>query len=271
VTGTEARTAEARTAARPLDGEVAIVTGGTSGIGFAIVQRLLADGAGVFVGALTEDELAKANKALALEGYEAPGYVGNLARPGQADRLLAAAVDTFGGVDILVNNAGGGVIRATLEHTEETLRATIDNNLWTTIYATRALLPHLVARGGGRIINIGAESVRNGLVDHAIYNSAKGGVHALCTALAREFAPAGITVNAVAPSYVETPEITAGVRDGKFSHEFLNVLDRATDLIPLGRPGTVEDIAGAVAYLAGPDAGFVTGQVISVNGGSSMG
>ena len=256
---------------RPLSGRNAIVTGGTSGIGFGIVARLLADGANVVIGALTDAELKKAGEALRAAGHEPAGYVGNLSQPGEAEKLLAAAVEAYGGVDILVNNAGGGVIRATLEHTEETLRATVDNNLWTTIYCTRALLPHLVARGGGRIVNIGAESVRNGLVDHAIYNAAKGGVHAMCSALAREFAPAGITVNAVAPSYVETPEIRAAVDAGKFDAAFLNVLDRATDLIPLARPGTVEDVAGAVAYLAGPDAGFVTGQVISVNGGSSMG
>jgi 2,3-dihydroxy-2,3-dihydro-p-cumate dehydrogenase len=256
---------------RPLSGKNAIVTGGTSGIGFGIVARLLADGANVVIGALTDEELKKASEALRAAGHEPAGYVGNLSRAGEAEKLLAVAVDAYGGADILVNNAGGGVIRATCEHTEETLRATIDNNLWTTIYCTRALLPHLVARGGGRIVNIGAESVRNGLVDHAIYNAAKGGVHAMCTALAREFAHAGITVNTVAPSYVETPEITAGVKAGKYDAAFLHVLDRATDLIPMARPGSVEDVAGAVAYLAGPDAGFVTGQVISVNGGSSMG
>ena len=258
-------------APRPLAGKVAIVTGGTSGIGFGIAARLLTDGARVFIGALGEEELKRAVEALRADGFEATGYVGNLSAPGEADSLLAAAVAAYGGVDILVNNAGGGVIRATLEHTEETLRATIDNNLWTTIYATRAVLGHLVSRGGGRIVNIGAESVRNGLVDHAMYNAAKGGVHAMCSALAREFAGSNITVNTVAPSYVETPEITEGVRAGRFSPAFLNVLDRATDLIPLARPGTVEDVAGAVAYLVGPEAGFVTGQVISVNGGSSMG
>ena len=255
----------------PLDGKVAIVTGGSGGIGSGIAARLQADGANVLIGALTEQELKKATEALREHGHEPVGHVGNLAEPGRADELLAAAVDAYGGVDILVNNAGGGVIRPTLEHTEETLQATIDNNLWTTIRCTLALLPHLVSRGGGRIVNIGAESVRNGLVDHAMYNAAKGGVHAMCTGLAREFAHAGITVNTVAPSYVQTPEITAGIRAGRFPDEFLRMLDRATELIPLARPGTVADVAGAVAYLAGPDAAFVTGQVLSINGGSSMG
>jgi 2,3-dihydroxy-2,3-dihydro-p-cumate dehydrogenase len=185
--------------------------------------------------------------------------------------MLTAAAGAFGGVDILVNNAGGGVIRPTLEHTEETLRATIDNNLWTTVRCTLALLPHMAGRGHGRIINIGAESVRNGLADHAIYNAAKGGVHALVSGLAREFAGSGITVNAVAPSYVETPEIAAALRAGTLPDRLRYVLDEAVRLIPLGRPATVDDVAATVAYLARDDAGFVTGQIVSVNGGSSMG
>jgi 2,3-dihydroxy-2,3-dihydro-p-cumate dehydrogenase len=254
-----------------LHGRAAIVTGGATGIGLGITRRLLADGASVLVGALGEVELKGALDALRADGHEAAGFVGNLAEQGRAEELLADAVAAFGAVDILVNNAGGGVIRPTLEHTEETLRATIDNNLWTTIRCTLALLPHMSANGYGRIVNIGAESVRNGLTDHAMYNAAKGGVHAMCSALAREFAHAGITVNTVAPSYVETPEITAAVAAGKFGDAFLRMLDRATELIPMARPGTVADVAGAVAYLSGPDAGFVTGQVISVNGGSSMG
>ena len=113
-----------------------------------------------------------------------------------------------------MNNAGGGVIRPTLEHTEETLRATIDNNLWTTIRCVLAPLPHMVERGFGRIMNIGADSVRNGLTDHAIYNAAKGGVHGMCTGLAREFAHAGITVNTVAPCYLRTPELDRALSAG---------------------------------------------------------
>ena len=118
----------------------------------------------------------------------AGGFVGELHQTGAADDLVATAVETLGHVDVLVNNAGGGVIRPTLEHTEETLRATVDNNLWTTIYCVRAVLPHMVSRRHGRIINIGADSVRTGLMDHAMYNAAKGGVHAMVTGIAREFA-----------------------------------------------------------------------------------
>jgi 2,3-dihydroxy-2,3-dihydro-p-cumate dehydrogenase len=242
-----------------------VVTGGATGIGLGITRRLLADGARVLVSALAKEQLES------IAELEVPGFVGDLSRAGMADELLATAIDEFGGVDVLVNNAGGGVIRPTLEHTEETLRATIDNNLWTTIRCTLAVLPHMAGRGGGRIVNIGAESVRNGLTDHAIYNAAKGGVHAMTTGLAREFAHAGITVNTVAPSYVRTPELAAAAAADALPARLRVVLDDALRLIPMGRAGTVEDVAGLVAFLAGPDAAFITGQTFSVNGGSSMG
>ena len=254
-----------------LQGRSAVVTGGATGIGLGIAQRLLADGARVLIAALGEGELKRALEEFRAAGHDPAGFAGDLSRPGQADTLLCAATGALGGVDILVNNAGGGVIRPTLEHTEETLRATIDNNLWTTIRCTLAVLPHMVERGHGRIINIGAESVRNGLTDHAMYNAAKGGVHGMTTGLAREFATAGITVNTVAPSYVLTPELREALCAGTVPGRLRHVMDRATGMIPMSRPGRVDDVASMVAYLASEEAGFVTGQVLSVNGGSSMG
>jgi 2,3-dihydroxy-2,3-dihydro-p-cumate dehydrogenase len=255
----------------PLGGRGAVVTGGATGIGLGITRRLLADGARVLIAALTEDELKQGDGELREAGYEPVSFTGDLSVPGTAEALVWAAVGALGQVDILVNNAGGGVVRPTLEHTEETLQATINNNLWTTIRCTLAVLPPMVEQGYGRIINIGAESVRNGLVDHAIYNAAKGGVHGLTSGLAREFADSGITVNTVAPSYVETPGLGRALASGTIPARLRYVTEEATALIPVGRPGSVDDVAATVAFLARDDAGFVTGQVLSVNGGSSMG
>jgi 2,3-dihydroxy-2,3-dihydro-p-cumate dehydrogenase len=250
-----------------LRGRTAVVTGAASGIGLGITLRLIADGAAVFAATRSKEDLDQVYQQAAIAG----GFVGELNEPGVADDLVAAAVGTLGHVDVLVNNAGGGVIRPTLEHTEETLRATVDNNLWTTIYCVRAVLSHMVSRRHGRIINIGADSVRTGLVDHAMYNAAKGGVHAMVTGLAREFATAGITANAVAPCYVRTPELAALLESGQAPARLGHVVEEGTAIVPLGRPGDPAEVAAAVAFLAGDDSRFVTGQTIYVNGGSSMG
>ncbi|MGV1003783.1 MAG: SDR family NAD(P)-dependent oxidoreductase [Candidatus Nanopelagicales bacterium] len=252
---------------RALAGRTAIVTGASSGIGLGIAQRLIADGARVFAAARSDEDLAQVSAQAAITG----GFVGELQKPGVAEDLAAAAIGTLGHVDVLVNNAGGGVIKPTLEHTEETLQATIDNNLWTTIRCTRAVLGHMVSRRHGRLINIGADSVRTGLMDHAMYNAAKGGVHAMMAGLAREFADAGITANTVAPCYVLTPELAKLFASGDAPARLLEVVEQGTAIVPLARPGTPAEVAATVAFLAGDDSRFMTGQTIYVNGGASMG
>lgn len=253
-----------------LAGRVAVVTGGATGIGHAIARRLADDGAAVLVAGLGTDEVHGPVAELLDAGHRAAGFAGDLSEPGTAERLLDEATAAFGAVDVLVNNAGGGVIRPTLEHTEDTLRATIDNNLWTTLRCCLVVLPSMQRRGYGRIVNIGAESVRNGLTDHAVYNAAKGGVHAFTTGLAREFAGNGITVNTVAPSYTRTDALDAAMAAGRVPERLRTVVDDAVRLIPQGRPAEVDEVAAAVAYLAREDSRFVTGQTLSVNGGSSM-
>jgi len=250
-----------------LSARTAVVTGAASGIGLAIAARLIQDGAAVFAATRNKEDLEHVYEHAAIAG----GFVGELHQPGNAADLVATAVETLGHVDVLVNNAGGGVIRPTLQHTEESLRATVDNNLWTTIYCVRAVLPHMVSRGYGRIINIGADSVRTGLMDHAMYNAAKGGVHAMVAGLAREFAASGITANTVAPCYVRTPELAKLLESGQAPPRLERVVEEGTAIVALGRPGDPAEVAAAVAFLAGEDSRFITGQTIYVNGGSSMG
>jgi 2,3-dihydroxy-2,3-dihydro-p-cumate dehydrogenase len=250
-----------------LTGRTAIVTGAASGIGLGIIERLVTDGAWVVAAARSADDLARVQSQVSIAG----GFVGELQEPGVADDLMTTALEALGHIDILVNNAGGGVIRPTLEHTEESLQATVDNNLWTTIRCIRAVLPHMVSRRHGRIINIGADSVRTGLMDHAIYNAAKGGVHAMVTGLAREFAQSGITANTVAPCYVLTPELAAMFDSGAAPQRLEQVVEQGTAIVPLGRPGHPAEVAATVAFLAGEDSRFITGQTLYVNGGASMG
>ena len=239
--------------------KVAIVTGAAAGIGRAVAERFATEQVRLVLADMNDEV-----RALARELPSSAAFVGNLCLEAPVRELVQFALETFGTVDILINNAGGGVIRPFLEHTPETLRETVDRNLWTTLWCCYAALPHMQRVGYGRIINIGADSVRNGLPEHAAYNAAKGGVHALTTGLAREFATRGITVNTVAPCMIATPMVQ------KLMAEESPWIKQFADVIPMGRPGTMEEVASMVAYLASEEAGFVTGQVISVNGGSTM-
>jgi len=244
-----------------LSGNVAIVTGAASAIGLAIAKGLLDEGASLVLGDLDAGALEEAASTL---GGDVVLLAGDLSEEEGAAALAALAISRFGRLDILVNNAGGGVIRPFLKHTAKTLKATIDRNLWTCLWMTRAALPHMVEQKYGRIINVGADSVRNGLLAHAAYNAAKGGVHALTTGIAREFAEFDITANTVAPAMIRTPVVDRETAAGnRFIQEFI-------DVIPKGRPGEPEEVASLIVHLAGRGAGFITGQVISVNGGSTM-
>lgn len=247
-------------------GRTAVITGAAGGIGSGLVRAFLAGGASVVLSDSDEAALERARAQLAEQGArQITTVTADLSRADAADLLREAALEAFGRLDILVANAGGGVVCRTLEHTEETLQATIDRNLWTAVRSALAVLPHMQEHGYGRLVFMGADSVRNGLDGHAIYNAAKGGVHAMARGLAREFARDGITVNVVAPCATRTPELDRYLREDP------ELADRFLQVIPAGRPAELHDVASAVVYLASEEAGFVTGQVLSVNGGSTMG
>ena len=246
-------------------GQVVVVTGAARGIGLAIADAFAREGGSVVIADVCATDLKPEVQRLQ-DTHDAKvlGVAGDLSTESGAQSLLEQTRQAFGDASILVNNAGGGVILPFLSHTPETLRTTIARNLWTTLWCTRAFLPSMLALGYGRIVNLGADSVRNGLADHAAYNAAKGGVHGLTTGLAREFAKSGITINTVAPCAVNSEPLRTFMRDKP------EVAQRFMSVIPMGRAAELEEVASMVTYLASREAGFVTGQVISVNGGSTM-
>ncbi len=251
----------------PLKDRVAIVTGagqGTGGIGREIALQLAAQGARVMVTDLDPNVAETVRQLREQCGADVAGLVADLSDEASAKRLIDETIATWGRIDILVNNAGGGIIRPFLEHTPETLRQTVDRNLWTAVWCSYHVLPHMVERNYGRLINIGADSVRNGLWDHAGYNAAKGGVHGMTTGLAREFASNDITVNTVSPCVVETPRLLARMKDSP------ELTAKVLSVVPKGRAVRPAEVASVVTYLASDQARFITGQVISVNGGSTM-
>ena len=248
-----------------LVGRSAIITGAAQGIGKAIANDLARHGGNVLIADMDGDKAAATAATIADQwGVKTAVSIGDLCTEDTNQAMLEVALAEFGQLDILVNNAGGGVIKDFLDHTPETLKTTIDRNLWTVIWGCRTVLPTMIEQGYGRIVSIGADSVRNGLWQHAAYNAAKGGVHGITTGLAREFAQSGVTFNSVAPCAVRTEQVD------EIMKAYPEAFEKFISVIPMARPGEMDEVASMVSYLAGEEASFVTGQTISVNGGSTM-
>ena len=239
----------------------ALVTGAASGMGAAIAGRLDADGVRVAVADIQTEMGAEVAGSLSGGMFVEM----DLSRPesvtAAAERVLAA----FGTVDILVNCAGFDVVMPFLDTDEDLWDSLIAVNLYGPLRTTKAFLPGMIESGWGRIVNISSDAGRVGSSGEGVYSACKGGQIAFTKTIAREVARKGVTVNCVCPGPTDTPPVRRTLAEG--GEKYMQALVRA---IPMRRLGQPSDIAAAVAYLVSEEAGFVTGQTLSVSGGMSM-
>jgi len=242
-----------------LAGKIAVVTGGSRGIGRATSIALAEAGAFVLVNYRSNEEAAKQTLSLIEEaGGQAELVCFDVADPDSVDRGLKAAIERHGGIDILVNNAGISIDQLLLRVSPKDLDMTWATNVNGPIYCAKACIRPMMKRRWGRIINLSSVVAESGNPGQAVYSSSKAALLGLTRTLAREYASRGITVNAVAPGFIET-DMTADLSDaGK-----QGIIDQT----PLGRIGRPEEVAAAVVFLASEEASYITGQVVRVNGG----
>jgi 3-oxoacyl-[acyl-carrier protein] reductase len=245
-----------------LQGRIALITGGAQGIGRAIADELAEAGATILLADVNEAKLAETVAEMESRGRSAAGFAINVANQESIKAGAKAIQEKFGKVEILVNNAGITRDNLALRMKPEDWNLVLNINLTGAFLLTQALLPKMLRNGWGRIVNIASVVGRTGQAGQVNYAASKAGLIGFTRSLAREVASRGITVNAVAPGYIETP-MTAVLSE--------EVTKAMMATIPLGRGGTPKDVAQAVKFLASDAASYITGHVLDVNGGMFMG
>ncbi|MBW3601589.1 MAG: 3-oxoacyl-ACP reductase FabG [Actinobacteria bacterium] len=243
-----------------MQGQVALVTGGSRGIGAAIVKALAGRGATVAAGYSRNSDAAERLQKALPEG-QVSIHQGNIGEPEDAQRVVDEVLEQHGRLDVLVNNAGINEDKTIRKMTPDDWDKVIKINLNGAFYLSSKVLPHMLERGSGRIVNISSVVGEMGNVGQANYAASKSGLHGLTKTMALETAAKGITVNAVTPGFIATEMVTSMPDEA---------LEKVVKLIPVGRLGEPEEVARVVEFLADPDSGYITGTVVAINGGLNM-
>ena len=249
-----------------LKGQVAVVTGGGTGIGLAIAARLGELGARIVIGSRNAENLEKGSAELRHAGLDPLCVQVDVRNPEQVDEMVERTVKHFGRIDILINNAAGNFVCRAEELSPNGWNAVIGIVLNGSFYCSRAVGRHMIARGGGgAIVSILANYVWTGSAGTIHSAAAKAGVMSMTQTLAAEWAKHNIRVNAVAPGPIESPGAAKQLWNTP------EAIERITEMVPLKRWGTPREVADAVAFLVAPGAGFITGEILTIDGGSWLG
>lgn len=245
----------------------ALVSGGGGGIGRAVALALARAGAKIAVADIAKENAEKVKFEVQSLGVRAMACPVDLTKKIEVDRMVADVIDRFGQIDILVNCQGWDRLEPFVESSEETWEKLLAINFKSVLYTARAVLPNMISRNFGKVVNISSDAGRVGSSWEAVYAGAKGGVIAFSKTIAREVARYKINVNVVCPGLTETPLLQA-VRTQ--SEQTAKIIDAVTKATPFRRPAQPEEIAEAVLFLTSPAANFITGQTLSVSGGLTM-
>ena len=247
--------------AMSLKNQVALVTGASRGIGLAIARRFCLAGASVVVCGRSEDTIQAVARELTAEGFQVKAVVADISNRDEVDGLVAFTLDQFSKIDILVNNAGVTQDTLLMRMKDDDWNRVIQTNLTGTFYCTRSVIRPMIRQKSGRIINISSIVGTIGNAGQANYAASKAGIIGFTKSVAKEVASRGVTANVIAPGFITT-DMTAQLSEAD--------RERMLELIPLSRLGIPEDIAEATFFLGSSGAGYITGQVIHVNGGMGM-